>query len=242
MHSILCLLWTTDFSMIYYDNVSKVYNGGSHTVALQDITLGVDPGEFVSIVGHSGAGKTTLLKMLFAEVLPTQGVVYFGERAVGGLSQKELRALRRRIGTIFQDFRLLPTKNAYENVAFAMEVAGRSDEDIKADVPHVLELVGLAEKMWNFPHQLSGGEQQRVAIARAIVNQPDVLLADEPTGNLDPINTHDIVTILKKINDLGTTVIITTHNKAVVDAIERRVVTMDQGRIVRDDKGGKYVL
>jgi cell division transport system ATP-binding protein len=228
--------------MIYYDNVSKIYNGGAHTVALQDVTLSVEPGEFVSIVGHSGAGKSTLLKMLFAEVEPTQGAVYFGSRNVRELSQKDLRQLRRNIGTIFQDFRLLPTKNAYENIAFAMEVAGRSDDDIRGDVPHVLELVGLADKMWNFPHQLSGGEQQRVAIARAIVNQPDVLLADEPTGNLDPINTHDIVNILKKINDLGTTVILTTHNKTVVDYVGRRVVTMDQGRVVRDDKSGKYIL
>lgn len=228
--------------MILYENVSKIYNGGSPTVALQNITLSVEPGEFVSIVGHSGAGKSTLLKMLFAEVLPTEGSIFFGSREVPKMSQKELRTLRRNIGTIFQDFRLLPTKNVYENVAFAMEVAGRSEEDIAADVPHVLELVGILEKMWNFPHQLSGGEQQRVAIARAIVNQPDVLLADEPTGNLDPINTHDVVAILKKINDLGTTVMLTTHNKSVVDSVGRRVVTVDQGKIVRDDKHGKYIL
>ncbi|MDZ4227032.1 MAG: ATP-binding cassette domain-containing protein [Patescibacteria group bacterium] len=136
----------------------------------------------------------------------------------------------------------MPTKNVYENIAFALEVAGKSDEDIQGDVPHVLDLVGLSDKIWSFPHQLSGGEQQRVAIARAIVNQPDVLIADEPTGNLDPINAHDVVEILKKVNDLGTTVLLTTHNKSVVDAIGRRVVTMDQGRIVRDDKEGKYVL
>jgi cell division transport system ATP-binding protein len=143
---------------------------------------------------------------------------------------------------VFQDFRLLGTKNVYENIAFALEVAGKSDEDIQADVPHVLELVGLSDKIWSFPRELSGGEQQRVAIARAIVNQPDVLIADEPTGNLDPINAHDVVEILKKINDLGTTVLLTTHNKVIVDSIGRRVVTMDQGRIVRDDKQGKYVL
>jgi cell division transport system ATP-binding protein len=229
-------------TVILYDNVTKIYNGGAPTVALHNINLGVEPGEFVSIVGHSGAGKSTMLKMLFAEEIPTEGSIFFGSREIPKLSQKELRALRRNIGTIFQDFRLLSTKNVYENVAFAMEVAGRSDEDISADVPHVLELVGLLEKMWNFPHQLSGGEQQRVAIARAIVNQPDVLLADEPTGNLDPINTHDVVNILKKINDLGTTVILTTHNKAVVDSVGRRVVTMDQGKVVRDDKMGKYML
>jgi len=226
--------------MIYFDRVTKLYAGGS--AAVSDITLSIDPGEFVSIVGHSGAGKTTLLKMLFAEIFPTEGSVYFGSREIAGLSDRELLELRRNIGTIFQDFRLLPTKNIYENVAFAMEVSGKEDEDIQADVPHVLELVGLADKMWSFPNQLSGGEQQRVAIARAIVNQPDVLIADEPTGNLDPVNTHDVVEILKKINNLGTTVLLTTHNKSVVDSIKKRVVTLDQGRIVRDDKEGKYHL
>jgi cell division transport system ATP-binding protein len=210
--------------------------------AVSEVTLGIDPGEFVSIVGHSGAGKTTLLKMLFAEVKPTSGNVYFGSREIAVLSRKELLELRRDIGTVFQDFRLIPTKNVYENIAFALEVAGKSDEDIQADVPHVLELVGLSDKIWSFPRELSGGEQQRVAIARAIVNQPGVLIADEPTGNLDPLNAHDVVEILKKINDLGTTVILTTHNKTIVDSVGRRVVTMDRGAIVRDDKHGKYVL
>lgn len=226
--------------MIYYDKVTKIYNGGQ--AAVQDVTLSVEPNEFVSVVGHSGAGKSTLLKMLFAEVHPTEGAVYFGSREIKAMSGKELRDLRRNIGTIFQDFRLLPTKTVYENIAFALEVAGKSEDDIAADVPHVLELVGLPDKMWSFPRELSGGEQQRVAIARAIVNQPDVLIADEPTGNLDPINTHDVVEILKKINDLGTTVLLATHNKSVVDSVGRRVVVMDQGRIVRDDKQGKYVL
>ena len=227
--------------MIYYDKVSKTYLEGT-TPAVQDITLKIEPNEFVSVVGHSGAGKTTLLKMLFAEVIPTEGAVYFGSRDIGKLKNGDLLRLRRNIGTIFQDYRLIPTKNIYENIAFALEVAGKSDEDIEADVPHVLDLVGLSEKIWSFPSELSGGEQQRIAIARAIVNQPDVLIADEPTGNLDPVNTHDVVEILKKINDLGTTVILTTHNKNVVDSIGRRVVTMDQGRIVRDDKEGKYVI
>ena len=226
--------------MIYFDRVTKDYGVGRP--AIEEVTLSIDPGEFVSIVGHSGAGKTTLLKMLFAEVSPSQGSVYFGSREIAGLSPKELLQLRRNIGTIFQDFRLLGTKNVYENIAFAMEVAGKEDEDIQADVPHVLDLVGLSDKMWSFPGQLSGGEQQRVAIARAIVNQPDVLIADEPTGNLDPINTHDVVEILKKVNTLGTTVLLTTHNKSVVDSVGKRVVTLDQGRVVRDDKQGKYVL
>lgn len=226
--------------MIFYDKVTKIY--GKNPPSVSDITLEVEPGEFVSIVGHSGAGKSTLLKMLFAEISPTEGSVYFDSREIKGLSKKELRQLRRKIGTIFQDFRLLPTKTVYENIAFALEVAGKSEEDIEADVPHVLDLVGLPDKMWSFPSQLSGGEQQRIAIARAIVNQPDVLIADEPTGNLDPINTHDVVQILRKINDLGTTVLLATHNKSVVDSAGRRVVTLDQGRIVRDDKMGKYII
>ena len=143
---------------------------------------------------------------------------------------------------VFQDFRLLPNKTAYENIAFAMEVAGRSDEEIEADVPHVIELVDLGPKMWNFPHEQSGGEKQRLPIARAIVNQPDVVVADEPTGNLDPINTYEIIQILKKINDLGTTVILTTHNKGVIDNLGGRVITMDKGKIVRDDPNGKYIM
>jgi cell division transport system ATP-binding protein len=227
-------------SMIHYDKVTKIYDGGQH--AVEDVNLSIDAGEFVFIVGHSGAGKTTLLKMLFAEVSPTSGSVFFDSRPIGELSNKELLDMRRNMGTVFQDFRLIPTKTIYENIAFALEVAGKADEDIQADVPHVLELVGLSDKMWSFPRELSGGEQQRVAIARAIVNQPAVLIADEPTGNLDPINTHDVVEILKKINDLGTTVILATHNRSVVDSVGKRVVTMDQGRLIRDDKMGKYIL
>jgi cell division transport system ATP-binding protein len=226
--------------MIYFDQVSKIYNGGS--VALDQVTLSIAENEFVSIVGHSGAGKTTLLKMLLAEDKPTGGSVFFESTNIHSLSKEPLSRLRRRIGTVFQDFRLLPNKTAYENIAFAMEAAGRADSEIESDVPHVLELVDLGDKMWNFPRELSGGERQRVAIARAIVNQPDIVIADEPTGNLDPINTYDIVQILKKINDLGTTVILTTHNKGVVDTVEKRVVTMDRGKVVRDDSKGKYVL
>ncbi len=226
--------------MIYFDRVTKVYNGNA--VALEDVTLSIDPGEFVSIVGHSGAGKSTLLKLLLVEDYPTEGAVYFHSSEIHSLRKHELTAYRQRVGTIFQDFRLLPHKTAYENIAFAMEAAGRSDEEIAADVPHALSLVDLEDKMWNFPHELSGGEKQRVAIARAIVNQPDVIIADEPTGNLDPINTYEVVQILKKINDLGTTVLLTTHNKGVIDSLGKRVVTMDRGRIVRDDATGRYVL
>ena len=226
--------------MIYFEKVTKLYSDKS--VGLADVTFSVEPKEFVSIVGHSGAGKTTLLKMLLAEEKPTSGSIFFESINIQKLKRKEMTGYRRRVGAIFQDFRLLPNKTAYENIAFAMEAAGREDEEIEADVPHVLELVDLQKKIWSFPPELSGGEKQRVAIARAIVNQPDIILADEPTGNLDPINTYEIVQILKKINDLGTTVILTTHNKGVIDSLGRRVITMDSGRIVRDDKEGRYVL
>jgi len=227
--------------MIYFENVSKIYNGGQ-SVALQDVTFQVAPQEFVSVVGHSGAGKTTLLKMLIVEDKPTEGKVYFESLDINTIPRGSLPRYRRKIGTVFQDFKLLSHKTAFENIAFAMEANGRTDEEIQENVPQALELVDLTDKMWNFPHELSGGEKQRVAIARAIVNQPDIIIADEPTGNLDPIATYEVVQILKKINDLGTTVIMTTHNKGVIDALERRVITMDEGRIVRDDSEGKYVL
>ncbi|MCA9358371.1 cell division ATP-binding protein FtsE [Candidatus Kaiserbacteria bacterium] len=227
--------------MIYFDNVSKVYNDG-RSAALQEVTFQVAPKEFVSIVGHSGAGKTTLLKMIIAEDRPSHGQVFFESLDVHRIPKTKLPNYRRKIGTIFQDFKLLPHKTAFENVAFAMEANGRTDAEIAENVPHALALVDLDDKAWNFPNELSGGEKQRVAIARAIVNQPDIIIADEPTGNLDPIATYEVVQILRKINDLGTTVIMTTHNKGVIDEIERRVITMDGGRIVRDDTSGKYVL
>lgn len=226
--------------MIYFEKVSKTYSDNS--VALSEITLTIKPKEFISIVGHSGAGKSTLLKMILAEEKPTEGTVFYESANVHKLKGKEVTELRRKIGTVFQDFRLLPNKTVYENIAFAMEAAGRTDEEIAADVPHVLELVDIAGKMYSFPHELSGGEKQRVAIARAIVNQPDVIVADEPTGNLDPGNTFEIIQILKKINDLGTTVILTTHNRGVVDSLGKRVISMQNGKIIRDDKSGNYVL
>jgi len=227
--------------MIYFDNVSKLYNSGN-SVALEGVSFQVAPKEFVSIVGHSGAGKTTLLKMLIAEDKPTAGQVFFESLDIHKIPRTKLPKYRRKIGTVFQDFKLLPHMTAYENIAFAMEANGRSDEEIRENVPQALALVDLEDKIWNFPGELSGGEKQRVAIARAIVNQPDIIIADEPTGNLDPIATYEVVQILKKINDLGTTVIMTTHNKGVIDELGRRVITMDEGRIVRDDQEGKYVL
>ncbi len=226
--------------MIYFDKVSKIYPDDYK--ALEDITFSVEPKEFVSIVGHSGAGKTTLLKILLTEDKPTAGSVFFESTNIHSLKNSELPSYRQRIGIIFQDLRLLPNKTAYENISFAMEAAGKKDKEITADVPHVLDLVDLVHKAQSFPHELSGGEKQRIAIARAIINQPDILIADEPTGNLDPVNTYEIVQILKRINDLGTTVILTTHNKGIIDSLKKRVVTMENGRITKDDRFGRYVL
>ncbi len=226
--------------MIVFDKVTKIYPDG--TIALEGVSLIIEPKEFVSIVGHSGAGKTTLVKMLLSEEKPSSGKVFYESLNVNHLKKHEIHHFRRKIGTVFQDFKLLPNKTVYENIAFAMEMSGRCDDEICADVPHVLNLVDLTNKSYNFPHELSGGEKQRVAIARAIVNQPDIIVADEPTGNLDPINTNEIIQILKKINDLGTTIILTTHNKGVIDSLGKRVITMEKGKVVRDDKTGKYVL
>lgn len=226
--------------MIYFDKVTKIYPGD--TVALSDVTFGVEPGEFTSIVGHSGAGKSTLLKMILAEDNPTNGSVFFESVDLKSVHPNQIPRIRRRIGCVFQDNRLLPDKTAFENIAFTMEAAGREDDEIASDVPHVLDLVGLTPKMWNFPGEMSGGERQRVAIARAIVNQPDLLIADEPTGNLDPINTMEIIQIFKKINDLGTTVILTTHNKGVIDDLGKRVITLENGKVIRDEKEGRYII
>jgi cell division transport system ATP-binding protein len=226
--------------MLYFDRVSKEYDNGNKV--LEDISLTIQPGELVSIVGHSGAGKTTLIKLLLAEEHPTEGKVSFHSEDIHKLRGNGMTNYRRKVGVVFQDFRLIPNKTAYENVAFAMEAAGKHDDDIAEDVPHVLDLVDLKDKMHHFPHQLSGGEQQRVAIARAIINRPEIIIADEPTGNLDPLNTYDIVQILKKINDLGTTVILTTHNKGIVDNLGRRVITMEDGRVIRDQKSGKFAM
>lgn len=226
--------------MIYFENVSKIYSPLS--IALENVTFAIEPGEFVSLVGQSGAGKTTLIKLLLAEERPTEGKVFFESQDIHNLSWAELPAIRRKMGTVFQDFKLLPTKTSYENVAFALESAGKLDEEIASDVPHVLDLVGIRDKAWHFPHELSGGERQRVAIARAIVNRPDVIVADEPTGNLDPLNTWEIIKLFGKINEMGTIVVLATHNKDIINAIGKRVITLENGRITRDEKRGRYVL
>ena len=226
--------------MIYFDRVSKVYSPTS--VALEDVTFTIEPQEFVSVVGQSGAGKSTLLKLLLAEERPSSGKVFFESLDMHKVRNGDLPKVRRRMGVVFQDYKLLLTKTAYENIAFAMEAAGKTEEEIQQDVPQVLELVGLMDKAWHFPSELSGGELQRVAIARAIVNRPDVIIADEPTGNLDPINTWEIINLLEKINELGTTVILATHDKEVINSLKRRVITMEKGRVTRDEKKGRYVL
>ncbi len=211
-------------------------------MSLDNVTISISSGEFVSVVGHSGAGKTTLTKLILAEESPTEGTIFFESTDIHKLSNKDLTNFRRKVGVVFQDFRLLPNKTAYENIAFAMEATGKDDEEIAQDVPHVLELVDLANRATHFPHQLSGGEKQRLAIARAIITQPELIIADEPTGNLDPVNTNEVINILKKINDLGTTVILTTHNRNVIDQVKKRVITLENGRVIRDDKDGKYMI
>ncbi|MCK5123293.1 MAG: cell division ATP-binding protein FtsE [Candidatus Pacebacteria bacterium] len=227
--------------MILFDNVSKIYNDDS--VALKDVNFKVEKGEFISIVGQSGAGKSTLLKMIFAEEKPTEGDVFIKGKNISKIKNNKLPILRRHIGVVFQDFKLLDKKTVFENVAFAMEVSGRSDLDIKEDVPQVLEIVGLSDKVDNYTTELSGGEKQRVSIARALVHRPDIIVADEPTGNLDIINTWDIIQLLIKINQYGTTIVLATHNREIVNLVKRRVVTIDNGMITRDqaDKG-KYLI
>ncbi len=226
--------------MISFQNVSKVYNNNS--VALENINFSIKPNEFVSLVGRNGAGKSTVIRLLIGEEKPTKGRVIFGPYEVNKLKTNELSVLRRQIGIVFQDFRLLPTKNAYENIAFALEVEGRPQSEIDQYVPQVLDMVGLSHRAYNFPHELSGGEKQRVALARAMIHRPAVVVADEPTGNLDPINTAEILKLLLKINELGTTVILVTHNKDIVNTIEKRVISLDNGKIIRDEEKGRYIL
>lgn len=226
--------------MITLKNVTKQYTKDS--VGVTDVNLHVEAGEFVSIVGQSGTGKTTLIKLLIAEERPTAGVIEIGGWDISKISYKDVPLLRRQIGVIFQDFKLLEKKTVKENVAFALQVAGSPVGRIREIVPKVLEIVGLGHKLDRYPHQLSGGEQQRVAIARALVHRPKILVADEPTGNLDTINSREIIEILKKINDFGTTIVLVTHDKDIVNHLRRRVVTLHDGVVAVDNKSGKYQL
>ncbi len=224
--------------MIEMYGVTKIYPGGQ--VALKDISLKILKGEFVFIVGPSGAGKSTLIKLLFREELPTRGQIFFAGKNITRLRPKEIPYLRRRIGIVFQDFRLLPEKTVYENIAFAMEVVEASGRDIRKRVPYVLERVGLAHKAKAKPSELSGGEQQRVALARALVNNPDVLVADEPTGNLDPDTSRDIMNLLDDINKRGTTLVVASHARELVDSMKKRVIQLEKGSLVRDEERGVY--
>jgi len=225
--------------IIALDHVSKSFPGGYP--ALDGLHLTILPGEFVTLVGASGAGKSTLLKLIYAEETPTSGAVLFNGRDLTTINRKHLPYYRRNIGTVFQDFKLLPRKTAYENIAYALEVYGKPTEDIQNEVPQILELVDLEGKAGNLPKQLSGGEQQRVAIARALILQPKIIIADEPTGNLDPVSAEGIINLLLEINQLGTTVILATHNQGLVDKIGRRVILLDHGRIASDEMVGRYV-
>jgi cell division transport system ATP-binding protein len=219
-------------------HASKTYPGGH--VGLERATLRVDKGEFVFLVGPTGCGKTTLIKLLIRELKPTDGEVLIAGRDIAKLSESKIPFLRRRIGTVFQDFKLLPNRTVYDNAAYALQVIGASRKEIKAKVPDALRLVGLADKVKSYPEQLSGGEQQRLSIARAFVNHPPLLLADEPTGNLDPETSVGIMQLLYRINRTGTTVVVVTHDREMVDKMRRRVVALDEGRIVRDEAAGMY--
>lgn len=225
--------------MIDLQNVSKTYTAG--TPAINDINLHIDEGEFVFIVGDSGAGKSTLIKLLLKELEPTEGKIVINGKNLGKMKRKKVPMLRRDIGVVFQDFRLLKDRSVYDNIAFAQMVVETPAQEIRRKVPAMLSMVGLAEKYKSFPKELSGGEQQRVAIARALVNNPPILLADEPTGNLDPKNSWEIMRLLEEINNRGTTVIVVTHNKEVVDAMQKRVITIKSGVIVSDERKGGYI-
>jgi cell division transport system ATP-binding protein len=225
--------------MIRFENVSKTYPRASQP-ALREICLQVDRGEFVFVVGQSGSGKSTLLRLILCEEAASSGNVLVAGRELSGLPRRKVPALRREIGTVFQDFRLLPNKDVFQNVAYALQVLGTSHQAIRAVVPETLEMVGLGGKEKRLPHQLSGGEQQRVAIARAFVNKPAILLADEPTGNLDPTTSLDIVRLLDRINRTGTTIVMATHDEGIVDQLRKRVLELENGELVRDQIRGVY--
>lgn len=226
--------------MIIFKDVTKEYKNHHIHRALDNVSFEIKDGEFVFIVGPSGSGKSTVVKMIVREDKPTSGEIFFNDVEITKLKQRGLPILRREIGVVFQDYKLLLNKNVFENVAFILEVSGKPAEEVKKTTEYILEMVGLQDKIQNFPHQLSGGEMQRVAIARALVNDPQVLIADEPTGNLDPENAWDVIQILNKVNNWGTSVIMATHDKEVVNALSKRVIELDKGKVIRDEGSGKY--
>ncbi|MGD0576696.1 MAG: cell division ATP-binding protein FtsE [Candidatus Staskawiczbacteria bacterium] len=226
--------------MIKLQSVTKVYP--PETVVLQDISFEIKEGEFVSIVGKSGAGKTTLVRLILGLETPTSGEVFFNGVDINDADSSQVQQMRRKIGGIYQDYKLLPKKTVYENVAYIMQVEGKTNEEIENEVPKVLEIIGLKGKLNNFPHELSGGEQQRLAIARALVNHPDIIIADEPTGNLDPYNAYEVISLLQKINNAGKTVILATHDREIINKLGKRVITLENGRILRDETEGKFII
>ena len=229
--------------MISFQNITKIYQLGSKPItALENVSFEVEPQEFISIVGRSGAGKTTLLKLLLAEEKPSSGVVFFLDQNVHQIKPENLHKFRREIGVVFQDYKLLPSKTTYENIAYVMEVMGASDEEIKNDVAKVLNIVELTDRKDSFPEELSGGERQRAAIARALIHRPQVILADEPTGNLDPYHTKEIIRLLAKVNEMGTTIILATHNQDIINTLEKRVITLEEGKIIRDEAKARFTL
>jgi|SRR3989344_2852866 len=226
--------------MIKFEGVTKIYS--TNTIALEEVSFEIKEGEFVSIVGKSGAGKTTLTRLMLALEAPTYGEVFFRGMNINAIDNPELQKIRRKIGGIYQDYKLLPNKTVYENVAYIMQIEGKDNESIANEVPKVLEAIGLGQKVDNFPRELSGGEQQRLAVARALINHPDVILADEPTGNLDPYNTYEVISLLEKINRNGKTVILLTHNREIVNKLGKRVLTIENGRIIRDEAKGRFII
>jgi len=231
--------------MIRFENITKIYpgrKGNPPIVALENVSFEIKEKEFVSIVGRSGAGKTTLLKLFLVEEKPTQGQIFFDGIDVHKIKPAKLPQLRRKIGAVFQDYKLLSQKTAYENIAYVMEAIGASDEEIARDAAAVLEIVGLTDRANNFLAELSGGERQRVAIARALIHRPQVILADEPTGNLDPYHALDIIRLLLKIQEMGTTVILATHNKEIINSLGKRVISLEKGRVIRDEEKGRFIL
>jgi cell division transport system ATP-binding protein len=225
--------------MIRFNNVTKICK---ETIILEDISFEINEGEFVSIVGKSGAGKTTLVKLMLGLETPTSGEIYFKGVNINNSDSAQLQEMRRKIGGIYQDYKLLPKKTVYENVAYIMEVEGRENEEIEKEVPRVLETIGLKDKINNFPNELSGGEQQRLAVARALVNHPEIIVADEPTGNLDPYNTYEVISLLQKINQTGKTVILSTHDREVINKLGKRVITLEEGKIIRDEADGRFII
>ncbi len=226
--------------MVTLEHVTKIYQKDS--IGLEDVSIEINAGEFISIVGQSGSGKTTLAKLIIAEERPDKGKIIIGGWDITHIKHHEIPDLRRQIGVVFQDFKLLPRKTLYENVAFALQVSGEATSRIATVVPQLLKIVGLEQKMERYPRHVSGGEQQRVVIARALAHRPKLLVADEPTGNLDSINAQEIISLLQKINEFGTTVVLVTHNKDIVNMLKKRVITLDHGHVIADQRAGKYLL